>query len=464
MIFPGRKFLFAILIYSSFLVSKVALAHDFASLKSVMDIVHERFPLILGAEQEIRRAEGERRSALGEFDIKWKSKASFIPEGYYKTSRVDSVIEKPTSAWGMNFYGGYRQGDNGFAVYDEKYETLPAGELRAGVEIPLLRNREIDERRAGLRLADLGIDLAGLEFDSKRIDVTLKASAKYWYWVAAGNKKRIVSELLTLAKERLRGIEERVRQGDLPEFELKDNNRNILQRENQLVKANRSFQNASIELGVFIGRDNELISENVNFQFMPSLGPKDLMSKDEYVKFALSKRPEIKSLNIIRDQINTELKLYNNQVDPKLNFMFEVSKDLGEGNKTKEPTEVESGLLLEIPLQVRKAEGKIQSLESKLKKIDYELTYFRTRVDADIRDALSALENAREQVRIIRSELKYAKELEAGERTRFSAGESTIFVVNLREQATADTAIKEVEALADYHIAEASLKAALGEW
>jgi hypothetical protein len=42
-------------------------------------------------------------------------------------------------------------------------------------------------------------------------------------------------------------------------------------------------------------------------------------------------------------------------------------------------------------------------------------------------------------------------------------GESSIFIVNLREQATADTAVKEVEALQEYHIAEANLKAALGE-
>jgi cobalt-zinc-cadmium efflux system outer membrane protein len=103
------------------------------------------------------------------------------------------------------------------------------------------------------------VDVASIGIEAKRIEVFNKASQRYWYWVGAGKKYSIMEELLGIAKERIRGLEERVRQGDMPEFELKDNNRTILQRETQLIKAERSFQNASIELGVFVGEDTDLL-------------------------------------------------------------------------------------------------------------------------------------------------------------------------------------------------------------
>lgn len=442
----------------------ICLGNDSTSLDNVLNVVNSKFPILLGAMQEIERAEGEKRSALGGFDVTWKTKGVVAPEGYYRNSRVDSVVEKPTSLWGLNLYGGYRQGDRDFPVYDGKYETLPAGELRAGIQLPIFRDREIDQRRADLRLAELGVDVASVGVEAKRIEVINKATQRYWYWVGAGRKYSIVEDLLSIARERLRGIEERVNHGDLPEFELKDNKRSILQRESQLVKAERAFQNAGIELAVFLGNEEEVLLRSKVPKVMLPPGPKSIHSSEELTNIAIGKRPEIKAIRILQNQLETELKLAKNQTDPKLDFMFQVSKDLGDGNKTKEQTEVESGVLVEIPLQVRKAEGKIASTEAKLRKIEQEMMFYKKRIEADIKDAISALENARNQIYLNRKELKYARELEAGERSRFQAGESTIFIVNLREQATADTALKEVEALQEYHVAEANLKAALGEW
>ncbi len=456
---------FGIHLYIFFVsVPSICLGNDYTSLDHVLNLVNNKFPILIGAMQEIDRAEGEKRSALGGFDVTWKTKGVIAPEGYYRNSRVDSVVEKPTALWGMNLYGGYRQGDDDFPVYDGKYETLPAGELRAGIQLPIFRDREIDQRRTDLRLAELGVDVASVGVEAKRIEVVNKATQRYWYWVAAGRKYSIVEDLLSIARERLRGIEERVIHGDLPEFELKDNRKSILQRESQLVKAERGFQNAGIELGVFLGEKEEILIRSKVPKVIHPPGPKTIHSCEELTIIAIGKRPEIRAINILKSQLETELNLAKNQTDPKLDFMFQVSKDLGDGNKTKEQTEVESGVLLEIPFQVRKAEGKIAGAEAKLRKIEQEVLFYKRRIEADIKDALSALENARNQIYLTREELKYARELEAGERSRFQAGESTIFIVNLREQATADTAVKEVEALQEYHVAEANLKAALGEW
>ena len=87
---------------------------------------------------------------------------------------------------------------------------------------------------------------------------------------------------------------------------------------------------------------------------------------------------------------------------------------------------------------------------------------FKDRIKADVNDSIAALRATREQVSLIEKELNYAKEVEEGERIKFKAGDSTILLVNIRELATADTSIKYLKSLADYQIAKAMLKMALG--
>ena len=55
-----------------------------------------------------------------------------------------------------------------------------------------------------------------------------------------------------------------------------------------------------------------------------------------------------------------------------------------------------------------------------------------------------------------------ARELEGLERDRFQLGDSTQFLVNLRELNTADAAFREVKALADYQKALVDFEAASG--
>jgi outer membrane protein TolC len=75
----------------------------------------------------------------------------------------------------------------------------------------------------------------------------------------------------------------------------------------------------------------------------------------------------------------------------------------------------------------------------------------RDRVGADIRDAYSALQAAFDRLQMVRGEVQVALKLEDAERSRFELGDSTLFLVNLRELATADAALREVNATADYH-------------
>jgi cobalt-zinc-cadmium efflux system outer membrane protein len=436
------------------------------TLERLLDGVRKDFPLILAAEEERNIAEGARRGALGAFDLSWKTKGDVTDPGYYKRTTVSSMVEKPTSLWGLDVYAGYRLGRGDFAIYDGKDVTEPGGEARLGFNLPLLRNRAIDERRAGLKVAELGLGIADQSVQLKRIEAVLKASITYWRWVAAGKKLDIIRNLLEIAKVRDRGLRDRVAHGDIAEFEQKDNFRGLLQRENQLFAAERGFQEFSFELSLFLRTlvgGERLPSERELPKVIPSVPSGVVHHEEPLVHDALALRPEVQRIRTERSQAEVAADLADNQQQADLNVLMDLSKDVGANDPTRDPTELRTGVQIDIPLQRRKAEGKLAEAQAKQRKLDRELDFMSQRIRADVRDALSMLRISAQQLKVVSEELRYARELEEGERTRFDAGESTILIVNLREQATADSAVRQVDAYVQYHIAEAYLHAALGK-
>lgn len=437
------------------------------TLEQLLKSVDEAYPAILAAETERGRAAGQYRAALGEFDIRWKSGADFTPEGYYQKRIYNSTLEQPLEFSGANIYGGYRRGTGDFANYEEKDLTTTGGELLAGFRLPLLRDREIDKRRASLAGADLGIDLANAQVQEKRIEIVKQASDRYWIWVNYGRRLEIAEQLLKQAKERDSALRQRVQLGDLPVFELNDNQRNVLQRENQLVQSERDFQNASILLSLYLRDTNGETILPSRGQVPPSVplpNEKLLLAVEELSATALTKRPEPRSIQLAIQQTEIDNRFQQNQLQPRLDLNVELSNDIGRGEPTKEPTELMAGVNLEIPLQRRTAEGNIMANEAKLTKLRQEYKLQKDRIQTEIADAVSAIINARSQVNITKREVEFAKDLERGERDRFTAGDSTILFVNIREQATADSRVRELDALTRYQLATVALRAALGEY
>ncbi|MFO0676563.1 MAG: TolC family protein [Polyangiaceae bacterium] len=147
--------------------------------------------------------------------------------------QAESIVEKPTSLWGVSGFAGWKYGRGDFATYNGSQQTLEYGEVRAGVNVPIWRNGPIDRRRANLARAELGQDIAALSVKDQRIQVRRAATHRYWAWVAAGAKVAIAKDLLAIVEDRDAGLATRVERGDLPKIERTDNARAIEQRRAQ---------------------------------------------------------------------------------------------------------------------------------------------------------------------------------------------------------------------------------------
>jgi outer membrane protein TolC len=82
----------------------------------------------------------------------------------------------------------------------------------------------------------------------------------------------------------------------------------------------------------------------------------------------------------------------------------------------------------------------------------------RQRISTEVLDALSAINTAYGRYQAAEQEVVLAQRLEEGERTRFQLGDSTLFLVNQRERATAEARSKLIEIQAEYEQAVATFR------
>lgn len=436
-------------------------------LSDVVDAVINTFPTLQAAYQSRNTAQGKYMSTLGAFDTKLEAGAYEQVLGFYRNYRHEVGLKQKT--WqGTEFYGGYRIGRGKFEPWYGERATNDAGEFKAGLAVPLLRGRAIDKSRADAMKAQLARRAIEPAIQAEFIGVVRSASIVYWEWVAAGEGVRIAQSLLRLAQDRDQAIRKRVARGELADVEIVDNERLIVSRRAKLIEAERKLQQTAIKLSLFL-RTPDGVPQVPDAQLLPRGFPApDWPHPTELntdIGTALMLRPEPQELLLLIRQTEVDLNNARNQMLPGLAAGMEGAKNVGPSASPlgeKGPFQLRASLVADVPLQRRDARGQILAAQGKLAELRAKRRLVEDKIVADVRDAVSALTTAREQVVQARESRRLAAAMQAAEQRKFESGVSDLLVVNLREQATADAAQTEVEALLIYFTAVAEYHAALG--
>jgi outer membrane protein TolC len=433
-------------------------------LAEVLNSVNKHYPPLRAALLERPLAEADQLVALGRFDLLLRSRLEAQKFGFYENERFQIQVDQPTTLWGPTLYSGYAQTTGRYPDYDGKLVTNDGGQYFGGVRVPLARDRAIDSRRAELGQRTIGLRLADLSIDQQRIAILQGATRRYWDWVAAGRRLMIAKALLEVAQARDSILTEAVRLGALPQFEQLDNQRLVLQRRNNVVEAQRAIENAAIELSLFL-RDDQGKPVLAQDSQLPLAFPDPSELADAQLladlEAAQSKRPDIMRFIFQRNQVEIDRRLAQNQRLPNIDLFTEYVREIGSGPVKRGPNDLRAGIIFELPFQRRQATGRLQAAETRLKQIDQRETFQRDQVTAEVRDAASAVRAAFDRSRVLHEELRITRQVEEAERTRYELGDSTLFVLNQREQSTAEAAVREANALADYYRAFAAYELAI---
>lgn len=427
-------------------------------LQTVLDAVEAQHPSVLAALAELDAAEAGRFGAAGGFDPQL-SAGAHLQDGPY-THRVARVmVVQPTPLWGAELSAGWMLGDGDFASYDPA-KTGPEGAWQARLSVPLLAGRAIDPRRAMLALAAFEQDGAAARLENTRLALARDATLAWVEWRAAGELRALAVALLSQAESRQDWIVQRVAAEDLPAIDVADNRRTLLARRGDLASAEANLTRARAQLALYLRDTN---GQGIDAG-APEPGPwpplPPHLAPPAGALPADAGHPRLTSAAAAVDAADVRVTLAENQRLPKLDAQASWKRDVDA--LTADPTQLRAGAVLAVPIPQRTARAEADRAEARKTAAEQALRLTADQLAADRIRALAALEAAQARAAWLRESVALAEEVEAAERSRYEAGDSTLLTVVLREQARAEAQAAWIRAEQAVWVAAADLRVALG--
>ncbi|WP_412754133.1 TolC family protein [Legionella londiniensis] len=406
------------------------------NLEDVLTSVNSYYPQIKIAFLKINKAQGDYITALGQFDPSLSALARSQPIGGYINNYGDTELNIPTLYNGLKFFAGYRNGQGDWPIYYQNYLTNSGGEYRAGLSIPLLRDRLIDKERTSLLTKAETICIKKIDAEVTKINIYQETVKAYWRWVEAGLQLKMYNQLLQLARLRQEAIEKRAHEGDLPKLAIAENMQQIVQREQLCNQAQMVFKQAAIQLSLYYRNKDGTPQIPLEGNLPIFLPQRSLIQPRIFAQ--LKKHPAMKRLEVYAKIVKLKLGMAQNELLPNLDATVSTYKQYGSGGEPLLiPQAAMVGLTFKLPLYRNEAKGKVISAQSELQQIDTELKFLYEQLKNELSKLFVGIKLYQQQVYLLEKELELARKLQIAETKKFNAGDSTLFLVNQREQAAA---------------------------
>lgn len=438
------------------------------TLIEVVQSVRNHFPLIREAAAGRIVASGEAISAVGAFDHKLDGYSNGQPLDFYENNWHKWSVKRDTM-WGGQVGAQYRIGRGSFEPWYKERETNDGGELGLILSAPIWRDVTIDANRAELWRAQLERNRIEPVVRLQIIGASRAGAEAYWEWVAVAANLRIAQDVLQLGLDRVEFLDKEIKAGEKAEIDRVDNRRIIVSRRSKLIAAQQKLQQAAIKLSLYLrletGQPRVLADESPDVSFPEIESAEELIAATD-LEFALATRPELAELAIVRRQLAVAYRQAQNETKPDIDGGFFVGQDVGNPTKSddKSDFELEAILTVTVPLERRKAVGKVRQLRGKLAQVRAKTQFAADKVTAEVRVARTALLAAAARVEQTRQGVELARRMQAAENRLFEEGDinSSLFSLNLREQQAAEAAAELVAAQLDLFLALADYTAAVG--
>ncbi len=442
----------------------IQLTEDFFLLQ-----VKSHHPILLLARLKQQSVTAQRLEKQGAFDPSINAGSAF--KRYNSSADLGKVQEVVDSQFSIDFltrYGIRITAGMNLAIGDIKtpvYPTGEGGEYFVDITLPLFRGAGINPESAGESKAFLREDQA--VFLRRQVELLLLPDAlnHYWNWVGAKEKLGVENELLEIAQFRTKAVQQKIEKGLLPEITGIEAEREVQRRLGRLYKAERVLQEAAFKLARFLWHENlEPASTPVPNQVpgnipLPVRYTKERLSQGKLQ--ALSNRPELQILNLAKEMAGIDQQLAQNTLLPQIDLFVTPGYQVGEG-AIEGGGEIVAGISMSLPLFQRSSRGQVEQAKIAIENLTVRERQTIREIMLQIADKVSAVNATFDRYQAAEQELKLAKQLESGEKSRFEYGDSTLFLVNRRERASGEAKLGLINVLVEYHQAVADFRAATG--
>ncbi len=437
------------------------------TVADVIASVYRFYPEINQAKQQSQLAAGQLLATRGAYDIKLYGHTLSEPTGFYENYRHGIGVAR-RMWWGGNVAAGYRLGRGVFQPWYRERETEKGGEFKVAMNQPLLRGRAIDPQRFALFQASLARRAADPILQEAILKTSRDALIAYWDWVSAGAVLQAQRQLLQFARTRGEQYRLGFEAGKFAEIDVVLNQQVIAERSTKAIESERKFRAAALKLSLFLRDDagQPLLPDD---DWLPSRFPKiqPLPETDieNEVALALRRRPELRQLEIELQGLDIDRRLARNQILPRLDFVIEGSQDVGQpGSPSDDKGDfvLVIGAASDVPVQRRRARGKLQATSAKITQLNQKLQLQKDKIGIELRTAFTSLALTAQAVQ--QAELSFQAAVDTLQRYRFAfdRGKIDLIYLNLFETRANESEILLIEAQREWFAELADYQAAAG--
>ena len=414
--------------------------------------------------------------ARGGFDPKlysdWQQK-SFDGKTYFTLGETGFKI--PT--WlGVELKGNFLVSGGDFL---NPQNNLPAaGQAVAGVKVSLLQGMIIDERRAALRQAEL----LEKQNDAERLillnDMLLDAAKAYWDWAVTYNQLLIFQRALTITEQRLSGVVESYRQGDLPAVDTLETMIQLQNRQFDLNEARMAYRNATLRLSNYLWLEGQVPLEISDELRPPATATAEwpeetvIPALGAFRETVALRHPELRRYQVKMEQLHIDRRLAAEMLKPRLDLEYNFLGDGFDflGNSPENGNDLTQlftqnykwGIQFSFPLLLRKERGKLELTKIKIMDTDFQLRQKNLELSNKVEQYYNELANTRQQIDLYQEMARNYQLLLDAENRKFDIGESSIFLINSREQKLIKAQLKLAKIRGDFWKTKAGLEWAAG--
>jgi len=403
-------------------------------------------PLIKQAENVSKIGEFNYRAAQGNFDpaIGGTFDNKFFGGANYHTVLNSEVRQQLYSSQYLKFGYEYGVGSN---LNPERY-TSKQGLPYLGIEVGLLQGLVIDKNRANVLKAREYKNYYNSEQNIRINDILLQSSLGYFQFLFTLKQVSLNNYFLFLADQRLKGIEDLAKVGERAPIDTVE--AAVLYQSRQLDFQNSILDNqkSGNELFYFI-----FMNENGS----PSQGviePTD--SLDGAYRTARKKilgvllndtinNPVIAQYQSFRKILEIDQRFKKEMIKPRLDVNYNFLYQDAQFNPLFSTNNYKWGASLSFPLFLRTPRNEYKTARLSTQNVTFELNNKVNQIDFKKRILIQNLRITDEQIQIAQRSVRYNRQMVVAEQLRFDNGESSLFLLNMRENRWLESELKSAQ-------------------
>jgi len=406
--------------------------------------VKKYHPLVKQADLKLNEAQANLMLARGAFDPKIEvdfSEKQFKDKNYY--SILNSSFKIPTW-YGIELKAGF---DNTEGIYMNPENTLPnTGLTSVGISVPIGQGLLINQRMADLRKAKVAQNLNAAERNLQAIEVLFDASISYINWKRSFDEVKLYENYLENALFRYEGVTKLINQGDKPAIDSVEAGIVVKTRRLNLEDAKLKFIKSKLDLSNYLWLEN-----NIPLELKDELEPektlgrtiKDALQINELGIIDLDNHPKIKAFDAKINMLKIEKQLKANALLPKLDLSY---------NYLSEPSAFEEyrfedykiGVNFSIPIFLRKERAGLKLAKLKIQDTEFSLQFERKNLENKLKSQQQEIISLQKQQEYNNQLVTDFKKLLTSEDRLFNMGESSLFLINSRENALVTSQLNEI--------------------